>query len=111
MLSHETSYPLARTSDPLRLQFSMHARAAIHPSVGMVNGLNAFGELAIFSLVFTHRALPPGVVSTHRHAERLAEPIHWIRVPMVFDEREPYNWLREKMVTAFFNISRSCRIL
>jgi hypothetical protein len=48
-LSHEPSHPLARAPEPLSLQFGMHARAAIHPSIGMVGYLNMLDELAISS--------------------------------------------------------------
>lgn len=89
----------------------MHSRTPIDPSIGMVRRLNAFGEVAIFSLVVTHRALAPDVIPTHRHVERFTEQAHQILLPMVFDELKPYGWLREKMATAFFNMSRSCRTL
>jgi hypothetical protein len=55
----------------------------------MVRRLNAFGEVAIFSLVLTHRTLAPGVIPTHRHVERFTEQAHRILLPMVFDELKP----------------------
>jgi hypothetical protein len=67
----------------------MHSRTPIDPSIGMVRRLNAFGEVAIFSLVLTHRTLAPGVIPTHRHVERFTEQAHRILLPMVFDELKP----------------------
>src|SRR6266566_3888078 len=107
-LSHQTSHPLACAPDPLGLQVGMHARTTIHPSIGMISRLNMLGKLAIFSLMLTHRTLPPGIIATDRHVKCLAEQAHRILLPMVFDELKPYGWLREKMAIAFFNISRSC---
>src|SRR5258708_14323505 len=78
----------------------MHSRTAIYPSIGMISHLNAFGELAIFSLVLTHRALPPGVIPTHRYVKRLAEQADGILLPMVFDEVISHIWFCEKMATA-----------
>ena len=49
----------------------------------LIRGLNVFGELAIFSLVLTHRTLPPGIVSAYRHVERLAEQVDWILLSML----------------------------
>jgi len=83
----------------------------VHPSIGLISGLNPLGKLAIFSLMFTHRTLEPGIIPTHGHIERLTEQAHRILPPMVFNKLEPYGWLREKMSTAFFNISRSCLTL
>src|SRR2546423_5772862 len=89
----------------------MHSRTTIDPSISMVRRLNAEGSVAIFPLVLTHRRLAPGVIPTHRYVERLTEQAHRILLPMVFDELKPYGCLREKMATAFFNMSRSCRTL
>jgi hypothetical protein len=104
-LAHETGHPLACTFDPLGLQLGIYPWAAVHPSIAVISGLNVFGELTIFSLVLTHRTLPPGVVSAHRHVERLAEQADWIHLSMVFDELKPHGWLREKMATASDKIS------
>jgi hypothetical protein len=93
------------------LQLGMHPWAPIPTAVGMVSHLNVLGKLTIFSLMVTHRAFAPGVVPTQRHVEGLTEQAHRILLPMVFDELKPHGWLREKMATAFFNMSRSCRTL
>jgi hypothetical protein len=110
-LSHQTSRPLACAPDPLGLQFGVDARTALHLSVSLVHRLNAVGKLAIFSLMLTHRTPSPGVIPTDRHVKCLAEQAHRRLLPVVFDESKPYGWLREKMATAFFTISRSCRVL
>jgi hypothetical protein len=103
--SHETSHSLAGTGDPLSLQFSMHSWAAVYPSIGMISGLNVFGQLTIFSLVVTHRTLLPGVIPTDRDVERFAEQAHRIFLPMIFDELISHTWFCEKMATASGRIS------
>lgn len=111
LLSHEASDPLAGTLDPLGLQLGMHPWATIYAAVGMVRRLNVEGSLTIFSLMLTHRAFAPGVVPSQRYVGGLTEQAHRILLPMVFDELKPHGWLREKMATALFTMSRSCRTL
>jgi hypothetical protein len=80
----------------------MNTWTPIHLPIGVVSVLNAGGSLAIFSLVLTHRAVLPGILSADRHFERLAEQADRILLSLLFDELVPHSWFCEKMASAFF---------
>src|SRR6266567_3292634 len=65
LFSHQTGHPLARTRNALCMEFRMNTWTAIHTAIGLESRLHFLGKVAIFPVVLTHRALPPGVVSTH----------------------------------------------
>ena len=71
LLSHQTCHPFPRAGDPLSLQFGMNPWTPIHLPISVVGFLNAICELAIFSLMLTHRTLPPGIVAAQRDTKRV----------------------------------------
>lgn len=83
LFAHQPSYPLARALDPLRSQFGMDSRAAIHATIGLENDLHLFDEFGIFPTMLTRRPFPPSVVSAHRHVEHPAHQRDRILVPVL----------------------------
>jgi hypothetical protein len=96
LFMHQTSDSLARTADPLCLQFGMHPWTAIDPSIGLESDLDLFGQVGIFSAVLTGRALAPGIVPAHRHLQHSAHRRNRILVPMLRNERIAHCGPRER---------------
>src|SRR5690349_3234964 len=71
-LSHQPSYPFARTPHPLFVQFDMQARTPISALMGVKFLSNGFCQLGIFSFALTGGTLAPGVQATFRDAEHSA---------------------------------------
>src|SRR5258708_25166448 len=111
LCSHQTTHAFARTPHPVSLELCMHARAAIHATIGLENDLHLFGKLGIFSAVLALRALAPGIIPTHRYREHPAHEDNGILRPVICHELLSTASLREKMPSAFFKRSSSCLTL
>jgi hypothetical protein len=57
--------------------------------------------------MLAHRAAFPGIIAAFGDLKRLAEHSDRVRLVMLGNERKGQSWLREKMPSAFFRISRS----
>src|SRR5512135_1004584 len=60
--------------------------------------------------MLAHRAALPSVVAAFGDLKRLAEYRDGVLLRVLRNERKGQSWLREKMPSAFFNMSRSCRV-
>src|SRR5258708_12724721 len=83
LCSHQTSDAFARTPHPVSLELCMHARAAIHATIGLENDLHLFGKLGIFPAVLALRALAPAIIPTHRYPEHPPPKHNRILVPAI----------------------------
>src|SRR5579884_1925807 len=105
---HQPGDPFARDASPLILQFHMNTWTAISTSVRDKNLPNLLSQLSIFSFALTGRALAPSVVATFRDSKNAAHDGDGKFLFVLFDKLIFHLDSREKMLTAFFNISRSC---
>lgn len=106
---HQAHPALAPTPHPARLQNGMNAWTAIHLTMLLENRLDFRRKPRIFSLVSAGGPPEPGVIATHRNRKHLAHPRDRILVLMLGHKLLLHPWPREKMLIAFFTISRSWR--
>ena len=106
--THQPGHPLARRASPLIFQFTMDARTAISASMGDKDLSNLASSLSIFSFVLTGRTLAPGVKAAFRDSEHVAHHHDGKFVLVLFNKLLFHLESREKMLTTFFKISRSC---
>src|SRR6266699_5144072 len=111
LLSHETCHPFARGGNPLRLQSSMNTWTPIHLSTRVIDCLNVFCKLVVFPLMLTHRTFHPRIVAAQRDTKRFTEHTDRIVLSILFHDLVPHSWPCEKILTVFFRISRSWRVL
>ncbi len=106
--THQPCNPFASASSSLCSQLCVNTRTSIHAAIGVESSLNFIGNLGIFPAMLTGETFAPSVISTHRHFEDVTHPRDGVLILMLAHELVPHYWLREKMPTAFFRISRSC---
>src|SRR5258705_13983984 len=70
--------------------------------------LDLLCQMSIFLLASAGWTLTPGRESTFRDREHAAHHHYWKFMLVLFDELIVHRWSREKMLTTFFRISRSC---
>ena len=85
----------------------MNARAAIHLAMLQENLLDGGTQAGIFSAMLARLAAFPGIIAALGDLKRLAEYRDRVVLAVLGNEREAQSWLREKMPSAFFRISRS----
>ena len=86
----------------------MDAWTPLAASVGDKDLPDLASQLSIFSVASADRTLAPGVESAFGNAKHLAHD-HDGKLLLVLFDQLLFHWLsREKMLTTFFNISRSC---
>src|SRR5712691_30072 len=108
-LAHQPGHPFARDASPLLTQLDVETRTAISALMSTKPLSKLFCELGIFSRVLADRALQPGVIATLVYSEHTAHDHNRKFLLILFNELISHLDSREKMPTAFFNISRSCR--
>lgn len=108
-LPHQTRNPVASTTNALYTQFHLNPRTAIHPAMGDEGMGNPSGQFAIFPCASAQRTFFPGIIPAHGYVQYPAHHAHSILVSMRFDKTKALGYGCEKMATAFFRISRSCR--
>jgi hypothetical protein len=86
----------------------MDAWTAISASVSGKDLPNLLRKVSLFSGALTGRALAPGVKAAFRDSEHVAHPRDGKFVLVLFNKLTFHLESREKMLTAFFNMSRSC---
>src|SRR5258708_2153806 len=77
--------------------------------MGLENRHDLLGQFAIFPLPGALRAFSPGVEAPCRHPQHAAHNPHFKVLAVVLDKEKTFFYGREKMASAFFNISRSWR--
>src|SRR2546430_10858092 len=95
--------------NPLCFQHRVNAWAAIDLTILQENLLDLSAEAGIFSAMLARLAASPGIIATLRDLKRLAEHRDRVLLTVLCNERKGQSWLREKMPSAFFRMSRSCR--
>src|SRR3974390_3443240 len=106
--THQPGHSFARSALPLILQLTMNARAAISASMGDKDLPNLLRELSIFSFASAGRTLAPGIKATFRDSKHVAHDHDGEFLLVLFHKLICHLESREKMLTTFFNISRSC---
>lgn len=107
-LTHKSSHPLARDASPLILQLSIDTRTPISASMRDKDLPNLLRKLSIFSLALAGRTLAPGIKATFRDSKHLAHGHDGKFLLVLFNTLLSHLDSREKMLTTFFSISRSC---
>ena len=87
----------------------MNARAAIDLAVLQKDLLDVGTQAGIFSAMLARLAVFPGIIAALGDLKRLAEHRDRVVGAVLGNERKAQSWLREKMPSAFFRISRSWR--
>lgn len=77
--------------------------------MGLKSLLKLFRELSIFSLALAHRAFAPSVIAALRDAKHSAHHDDGKFLLVFLNTLRDHLFSREKMLMAFFCISRSCR--
>ena len=106
-LLHQAHDALARTRDAARFEYGMNAWAAIHLAMLQENLLNVGTQAGIFSAMLARLSAAPGVIAALGDLQRLAEYRDRVVLAVLGNKREAQSWLREKMPSAFFRMSRS----
>ena len=87
----------------------MNAWAAIHLTMLQKDLLDVSTQTGIFSAMLARLSAFPGIIATLGDLERLAEHRDRVVVVVLGNEWKAQSWLREKMPSAFFRMSRSWR--
>ncbi len=106
--THEPGYAFTRASDPLLVQLSMNAWAPIPLSMRTKDLSNVGGQLSIFSTAPTGGARAPGIKAAFRNFQDSAHHHNGKLLLVLFNKLIFHLDSREKMLTTFFSISRSC---
>jgi hypothetical protein len=85
----------------------MNARATIDLAMLQEDLLDIGTQAGIFSAMLARLAAFPGIVAALGDLQRLAEHRDRVIRAVLGNERKAQGWLREKMPSAFFRISRS----
>lgn len=107
-LTHESRYSFASDVSPLIFQLARDAWAPISASVGEKDLPDLLRQLSIFLVVPADRTLAPGRKSAFGNLKDLAHHHHGKFVLVLFNTLIFHLLSREKMLTTFFRISRSC---
>jgi hypothetical protein len=107
-LTHEPGHPFASDASPLILQLPLDARTPVSASVRDKDLSDLLRKLSIFSLTLAGRTLAPGIQATFRDSEHVAHDDDGKFVLVLFNKLIPHLESREKMLTTFFSMSRSC---
>src|SRR6266446_8618162 len=107
-LTHQPRHPFAREASPVVLQLCMDARTPISASVCDKDLPDLASQLSIFSAASADRTLAPGVESAFGNAKHLAHDHNGKLLLVLFDKLIFHLLSREKTLTTFFKISRSC---
>ncbi len=108
-LTHQPGHPFAGDASPLILADSRWMRGLPYLPRWVANTCsNLLGELSIFSFAPTGRTLAPGIQATFRDSKHVAHDHDRKFLLVLFDKLIFHLDSREKMLTTFFSISRSC---
>src|SRR5690242_5379976 len=105
---HQSGNPFARDFSSLIVQLLMDTWTSISTLMGAKHLSNLLLDLSIFSLALTGGTLAPSVEATFRDSKRLADDRYGKVALVLFDKLIFHLDSREKMLIAFFSISRSC---
>jgi len=108
-LTHQPGYPFAGGSAPLIFQFAMDTRASISALVREKKPVGLLASTEHSSRVcWLGRALAPGIKATFRDSKNIAHDHNGTFVLVLFNKLIVHLESREKMLTPFFEYSRSC---
>ena len=106
---HESCHSLAPAVPSFGSQGCMNARTAIDLTMLQKDLLDIGRQTGIFSAMLARLSAFPGKIATLGDLERLAEHRDRVVVVVLGNKRKAQSWLREKMPSAFFRMSRSWR--
>src|SRR6266516_140903 len=111
-LAHEPGHTLAPAVLPFGLQHCVNAWTAVDLPIGLIDAHNALPQPSILLAAAAGRAQPPqpGIKPTHRHFQDAAHRLDRILLLMRSNKLVLHRDSREKMLTPFFKMSRSCRV-
>jgi hypothetical protein len=87
----------------------MDARTAIFTPILLIHIFNTLRELFVIPFPFTFPPIMPIVVAIFGDVQDLAQTKNRKELAMFRDKLKFHGWGYAKMLTAFFNISLSCR--
>src|SRR5947209_4035563 len=90
------------------MHISVDTRCTISSLMHLKHLLNLLDQLSIFLLPSAGWTFAPGIKATFRDPEHTAHHYYCKLVLVLFYELILHRWSREKMLTTFFKISRSC---
>ena len=93
----------------LCFEFGMNARTAILTPIGIIRIFNTLCKLFVIPFSFALSSRAPIVVAIFWNTQDVAHAKNRKLVTMLMNKVESYRRGRTKMLTAFFNISLSCR--
>lgn len=105
---HEASDPFLTTRNSFCMQFRMNSWTSVHTSIVLKSRLDLRRKGRIFPAVLTRFTVVPGVIPADGNLKHMTHHRHWIVSTMLSNELILHSWLREKMLMAFFKMSRSC---
>src|SRR5579883_1103868 len=106
--THQPGPPFARDASSLIVQFGMQARAAVSAMMRVNLLSHLLRALGIFSFALTGGTLSPGKEATFRDLKHSAPDDNGEFLLVLVDKRIFHLDSREKMLTTFLKISRSC---
>ena len=93
-----------------RRRFDLYYRGAHWFLAAAVEyGLDLLDQFSVSHLSLTGRSRLPGIIAAGRYTKCSAQRSDRISSTLISDELEPHDFGCEKMATAFFKMSRSCR--
>src|SRR5258708_4781364 len=95
--------------NPLCMEFCVETWTPRDASIALKRCFHFFSELSIFSALLAEFSFPPSRESAHGSFQHVTHHRHWILPVVISDKLRLHSWLREKMLPAFFKMSRSCR--
>ena len=106
---HESCYPFSSTVNPLRQEFCMNTRASIFSPIVRIRIFNTHCKPLVILLSFAFASFTPVRIPLFGDLQHLAKAYNRKLMTMFMNELKSYSWGCAKMLTAFFNISLSCR--
>src|SRR5690348_5377869 len=94
---------------PSGFEHGMNTWTAIQRASVQENLLDLSCKTGIFSAMLAGRTASPSIIATARDLKGVAEHADWVVLTLLRNEGKGQSWLREKIPSAFFKISRSCR--
>ncbi len=107
-LAHQPGHPFAREAPSLVAQLDLNTWTPVSLLMVLKDLSNMGGELSIFSPALTGRALAPGVKAAFRDFQDLTHDDDGKFLLVLFNKLVLHLDSREKMLTTFFRMSRSC---
>jgi len=108
--AHEAGHTLLATLHTLLLQSSMDARAPVRSTTDLIRLLDFHQENFILLNSLTRRTRTPSIIATASNSQHSAHALDSKLTFMLNHEFVDHRLFREKMLTAFFRMSRSSSV-